>query len=78
MDFLELTQKRQSCRSYANTPVEIEKLEKILEAAHLSPSACNSQPWKFYAVTNPEKCAKVALATQEDGLNKFTGFYRNH
>ena len=72
MDFLELAQKRQSCRSYANSPVEIEKLEKILEAARLSPSACNSQPWKFYAVTHPEKCAEVALATQEDGLNKFT------
>ena len=71
MDFLELVQKRQSCRSYANIPVETEKLEKILEAARLSPSACNSQPWKFYVVTNPQKCAEIAPATQEEGLNKF-------
>ena len=47
MDFLELAGKRQSCRSYTSTPVEKEKILKILEAARLSPSACNSQPWKF-------------------------------
>lgn len=73
MDFLELAGKRQSCRSYTSTPVEKEKILKILEAARLSPSACNSQPWKFFAVTNPEKCSQVALALQEDGLNKFAG-----
>ena len=72
MDFLELAQKRQSCRSYAPMPVEEDKLEKMAQAARLAPSACNSQPWKFYIVTNPEKCGQIALATQEDGLNKFT------
>ena len=72
MDFLELAQKRQSCRSYAPMPVEEEKLEKMAQAARFAPSACNSQPWKFYIVTNPEKCGQIALATQEDGLNKFT------
>ena len=72
MKFLELAKRRQSCRSYASTPVEIEKIEKMIEAARLAPSACNSQPWKFYAVLDPEKCAQIAPATQEDGLNKFT------
>lgn len=44
----------------------------MAQAARFAPSACNSQPWKFYIVTNPEKCGQIALATQEDGLNKFT------
>ena len=44
MDFLEIANARQSCRSYDEArPVENEKLEKILEAAQLAPSACNGQ-----------------------------------
>ncbi|KAA6306320.1 putative NAD(P)H nitroreductase, partial [termite gut metagenome] len=47
-DFLTLVANRQSDRVYDKTrPVEKEKLERILEAARLAPSACNSQPWKF-------------------------------
>ena len=48
MDFLQLVQARQSDRSYdKERPVEPEKLERILEAARLAPSACNAQPWKL-------------------------------
>ena len=48
MNFLEIAQARQSCRSYdENRPVEEEKLNAILEAARLAPSAVNSQPWYF-------------------------------
>ena len=43
--FLELAQHRQSDRAYLDKPVENEKLNRILEAARLAPSACNSQPW---------------------------------
>ena len=47
MDFLQLVASRQSDRAYDMTrPVEPEKLERILEAARLAPSACNAQPWK--------------------------------
>ena len=46
MDFLEIANARQSCRSYdENRAVEPEKLEKVLEAARLAPSACNGQPY---------------------------------
>ena len=46
MDFLKIAQTRQSCRSYDETrEVEREKLDAVLEAARLAPSACNSQPY---------------------------------
>ena len=45
--FLQLAASRQSDRSYdVSRTVEPEKLDRILEAARLSPSACNAQPWK--------------------------------
>ena len=55
MDFLQLAASRQSDRAYDKARVvEPEKLERILEAARLAPSACNAQPWKFVVVTDPE------------------------
>lgn len=42
-------------RSYLDKPIEDEKLNLILEAARLAPSASNSQPWHFYIVKDPEK-----------------------
>lgn len=71
MDFFELNRTRQSCRSYdAQRPVEEEKLNAILEAARLAPSACNGQPYHITVCTG-ETAAKVAKATQGMGLNKF-------
>jgi len=52
-DFLQLVQARQSDRSYdKERPVEPEKLERVLEAARLAPSACNAQPWRFVVITD--------------------------
>ena len=72
MDFLEIAQTRQSCRGYDETrPVEQEKLEKILEAARLAPSACNGQPYKL-TVCRGAAAKEVALATRGmGGMNKF-------
>ena len=72
MDFLEIANTRQSCRSYDETrPVEQEKLEKILEAARLAPSACNGQPYLLTVCTG-EKAREVALLTRGvGGMNKF-------
>lgn len=74
MDFLTLTQNRQSDRSYLDKPVENEKLEKILECARMAPSACNAQPWKIIIVDDPELRNKIADATSEKaiGMNHFT------
>ena len=72
MDFLEIANARQSCRSYdENKSVEPEKLEKVLEAARLAPSACNGQPYLLTVCTG-EKAKEVALLTRGmGGMNKF-------
>lgn len=63
MNFLDLVKKRTSVRTYAEKTVEREKLERCLEAARLAPSACNSQPWTFVLVDEPELTKKLAEAT---------------
>ncbi len=72
MDFLEIANTRQSCRSYDETrAVEPQKLEKVLEAARLAPSACNGQPYHLTVCTG-QTAKEVALATRGvGGLNKF-------
>ena len=70
--FIELARRRQSCRRYARRPVEPEKLEACIEAARLSPSACNSQPWGFTVVTRPVLLPEVAACVQQLGINAFT------
>ena len=71
MNFTEIAQTRQSCRSYDEARfVEAEKLEAVLEAARLAPSACNGQPYHF-TVCKGETAAEVARATQSLGMNKF-------
>lgn len=72
MDFLEIAQTRQSCRSYDETrPVEQEKLDAVLEAARLAPSACNAQPYCF-TVCRGDAAKAAAKACQGMGMNKFT------
>ena len=67
--FLELVKSRQSDRAYdATRPVEQEKLDYILEAARLAPSACNAQPWKFIVVNDPEIKKQTASAISEKSL----------
>ncbi|MBR2473139.1 MAG: nitroreductase family protein [Clostridia bacterium] len=71
MNFYEIAQARQSCRSYDSTrPIEQEKLDAILESARLSPSACNGQPYHF-TVCRGETAAAVAKACSGMGMNKF-------
>ena len=72
MDFLEIAKARQSCRSYdENRTVEPEKLQAVLEAARLAPSACNGQPYVLTVCTG-EKAKEVALLTRGmGGMNKF-------
>lgn len=71
MDFLDIAKLRQSCRSYDETrPVEEEKLNAILEAARLAPSACNGQPYHF-TVCRGDTAKQVAAATTGLGMNKF-------
>lgn len=50
MGFIELINKRYSVRAYKSTAVEDEKLQTILEAARLAPTACNRQPFKIIII----------------------------
>ena len=62
-DFLQLVNARQSDRAYDKSRlVEADKLERILEAGRLAPSACNAQPWRFVVVTDPSLAEKVGKA----------------
>ena len=72
--FLELAQARQSVRAYTDKPVEKEKILRCLEAARIAPSACNSQPWKFIVVDDPELKNTIADLTNNRvlPLNHFT------
>lgn len=72
MSFQELIEKRQSVRKYKKQPVEKEKIELLVSAVHLSPSACNSQPWRLIIVDEPELKNEVAKAT----FNKAIAFNR--
>ena len=71
MNFMEIARARQSCRAYDEArEVETEKLEAILEAAQIAPSACNGQPYKI-TVCRGNASQEVALACRGMGLNKF-------
>ncbi|MCC8199868.1 MAG: nitroreductase family protein [Tannerellaceae bacterium] len=59
MKLLDIIQKRCSIRQYSPTPVEKEKVEYILEAARLAPSAVNYQPWYFLVIEEEENRKKV-------------------
>ena len=64
MSFLEMAKNRYSERFFDPRPVEQEKLDKILEAGRVVPTACNYQPQRFYVLRSPEaRLAAGAVAT---------------
>lgn len=70
-NFMDFMQRRQSCRNFNGEPVEREKLEKLVEAVRLSPSACNAQPWRVIIATG-KTAELVRKSVQLGGRNKFT------
>lgn len=63
MNFLSIAKQRYSVRSYTHQAVEKEKLDQILEAAHVAPTAANLQPVRLIVVQNEEGLAKINRAT---------------
>ncbi|MCL2376018.1 MAG: nitroreductase family protein [Defluviitaleaceae bacterium] len=53
-------QNRRSTRKYVENTIPREKIEALLEAAMLAPSACNSRPWRFIVITQREVLNKLA------------------
>jgi nitroreductase len=66
MDFFELIQKRYSVRSYRPDPVEGEKLQRVLEAARLAPTACNKQPIQFVVMSTQGKHEELKRVYKAD------------
>lgn len=60
MDFYEVLKSRRSCRNYLDRPIPPGALDRLAEAVHCAPSACNRQPWKFEIVFNPERRKTIA------------------
>ena len=59
MEFLELAAQRYSVRSFSDRPVEREKIDLILKAAQLAPTAVNYQPQRIYVLKSDEAMAKI-------------------
>lgn len=75
MDFIDFIASRQSDRAFdPEKAIEKDKIERIIEAVRLAPSACNSQPWHLIVVDEPELKNKVADTTSSRvlGMNHFT------
>ncbi len=62
MDVFEAIEKRYSCRAYEDRAIEPEKLDRVLEAARLAPSARNFQDWRFIVVRDAATRAKLVAA----------------
>ena len=72
--FLELAKSRHSVRSYESKSVEAEKLNAILEAGRIAPTAANGQPCRFLVLNEAEalqKLQKSLYITQRPA-----GYYR--
>ena len=70
MDFLELIKSRYSVRAYKNQPVEEEKLDKILQAARLAPTAVNYQPFKLILIHTKEREDELKQIYQAEWFKK--------
>ncbi|HOX07317.1 MAG TPA: nitroreductase family protein [Planctomycetota bacterium] len=68
MDIWKAIATRRSVRAYRPDPLPRAVVEKVLDAARLAPSACNLQPWHFYAVTDAGQRAGLKAAYGKDWL----------
>lgn len=59
MSFIDLAKERYSVRKYKDQQIEQEKLDKILEAGNLAPTAVNYQPQKIYVLQSEDALAKA-------------------
>ena len=59
MEVFKALRERRSIRKYKEVPVPQNKLDAVLEAGRIAPSAGNRQPWKYVVVTDPETRKKL-------------------
>lgn len=70
MNVIDAIKTRKSIRSFLDKPVEEAKLNAVLDAGRLAPSAANRQEWRFLVIRDPEMRKRVAMAA---GRQKFVG-----
>ena len=63
MKFLEFAKERYSVRSFSDTPVEQAKIDAILEAAQIAPTAANQQPQRIKVIEGADALAKFDLCS---------------
>ena len=66
MDFNDVLNRRYSCRAFAAKAVEQEKVDRILEAGRMAPTAVNKQPVHIWAVSNPETLEAIKGVTRSN------------
>jgi len=64
MDVYEAIRARRSVRQWQDRPVEEEKLQRVMEAARLAPSAKNLQEWRFIVVSDPDLRRRLGVASR--------------
>ena len=63
MDFLKLAAERYSVRQFMDKIVEQDVINKILQAGHLAPTACNLQPQRILVINSTEGISKLRKCT---------------
>ncbi len=66
MDFYDVVTQRRSVRAYREKPVEKEKLQRVLQAARMAPSAANRQPVYFYVIRDAPTRRRLLEAYSQD------------
>ena len=66
MEFNDVLQRRYSCRAFESTPVEKDKVDRILEAGRIAPTAVNKQPVHIWAVSNPDTLEAIKGVTRSN------------
>lgn len=66
MEFFDLIEQRYSVRAYRPDPVEPEKLQQVLEAARIAPSASNKQPYQFIVIHTAGREAELKRIYNKD------------
>lgn len=66
MEFNDVLNRRYSCRAFAAQGVEPEKLDRILEAGRMAPTAVNKQPVHIWAVSRPETLEAIKGVTRSN------------
>lgn len=66
MEFNTVLQRRYSCRAFSPTPIEQEKVDRILEAGRIAPTAVNKQPVHLWAISDPGTLEAIKGVTRSN------------